>query len=246
MFKEFAGIPLANMLWQIQVTGNTLWTPYTQTSVCIFSILFSKHFLRSWQGEFVLKSRVSLVGDHFPYSCDLTVWCRGDIERRIKMLVTVRDQGVNLHLKLFRILKIQIHLQYSCLHYIQHDLMYLISNDISPEYCASYVTVLCYIFSSLEGKYQNHWQCFQVAAVMLTSLVHLLLRFYFGSETALYKVAMINFFQSFGTKQNLANQNLILKATSCASYNLFLSLLLFLLVEVAGFTIPTLTAVVIT
>ena len=82
---------------------------------------------------------------------------------------------------------------------------------------------------------------------MLTSLVHLLLRFYFGSETALHKVTMTKFFSVIlETKQNLANQNLILKATSCASYNLFLSLLLFLLVEVAGFTIPTLTAVVIT
>ena len=93
------------------------------------------------------------------------------------MLITVRGQGVNLHLKLFRILKIQIHLQYSCLHYIQHDLMHLITNDISPENCASYVTVLCYIFSSLEGKYQNHSQCYQVAAVVLTCLVHLLRRF---------------------------------------------------------------------
>ena len=31
----------------------TILTLYTLTSVCIFSILFSIHFLRCWQGEFV-------------------------------------------------------------------------------------------------------------------------------------------------------------------------------------------------
>ena len=35
---------------------------YTQTSVCIFSILFSIHFLRCWKGEF---SIASFVDDHF-------------------------------------------------------------------------------------------------------------------------------------------------------------------------------------
>ena len=46
-------------------------TLYTLTSVLIFSILISKHFLRSWLGEFVEQSRASLVGDHFLYSHDL-------------------------------------------------------------------------------------------------------------------------------------------------------------------------------
>ena len=52
-------------------------TLYTLTSVCIFSILFSIHFLRGWQGEFVYQSREYLVRDHLLYSHDLTVWCRG-------------------------------------------------------------------------------------------------------------------------------------------------------------------------
>ena len=34
-----------------------LLTHYNLTSVCIFSILFSVHFLRHWWGEFVYKSR---------------------------------------------------------------------------------------------------------------------------------------------------------------------------------------------
>ena len=52
------------------------------TSVCTLSILFSIHFLRCWQGEFVEQSRVSLVGDHFLNSCDPCMWFRGDIVRR--------------------------------------------------------------------------------------------------------------------------------------------------------------------
>ena len=48
-------------------------TLYNLTSVCIFSILFSKHFLQCWQGEFVLQSKASLVGDQFLYSPDLNV-----------------------------------------------------------------------------------------------------------------------------------------------------------------------------
>ena len=43
------------------------------TSVYIFSILLSGHFLRFWQGEFVKQSRASLVGDHLLYSHDLNV-----------------------------------------------------------------------------------------------------------------------------------------------------------------------------
>ena len=54
----------------------------TLTSFYIFSILFSIHFLRCWQGENVSQSRASLVGDHNLYSPDLIVWFRGDIVRR--------------------------------------------------------------------------------------------------------------------------------------------------------------------
>ena len=63
---------------------------YIRTSVCIFSILFPKHMQRCWQGELVSKSRIFLVGDRFFYSCDLNVWSRGDMVRRIKMLVTLK------------------------------------------------------------------------------------------------------------------------------------------------------------
>ena len=69
------------------VKGLTL---YTLTSVCIFSILFSTHFQRGWQGEFVSQSRAALGGDHLLYSHDFHVWFRGDIVRRNQMLVTFR------------------------------------------------------------------------------------------------------------------------------------------------------------
>ena len=36
-----------NLIWRLHLTL------YTLTSVCIFSILFSIHFLRCWEGEFV-------------------------------------------------------------------------------------------------------------------------------------------------------------------------------------------------
>ena len=58
------------------------FTLNTLTSVCIISILFSIHFLWCWQGEFVQRSRASLVGDHFLYSCDLNVSVSGDFVRR--------------------------------------------------------------------------------------------------------------------------------------------------------------------
>ena len=47
------------------LSSNLLLTLYTLTSVCIFSILLSRHFLQCWQEEFVYQSRTSLVGDHF-------------------------------------------------------------------------------------------------------------------------------------------------------------------------------------
>ena len=66
-------------------------TLYSITSVCIFSILLSRHFLRLWQGEFVQQSRASLVGDHFLYSHDLDVWFRADVVWRNWMFVTLRS-----------------------------------------------------------------------------------------------------------------------------------------------------------
>ena len=51
----------------------------TLTSVCIFSSLFSKHFLRCRGGEFFQQSRASLVGGHFLYHPDLNVWFRDDL-----------------------------------------------------------------------------------------------------------------------------------------------------------------------
>ena len=59
---------------------------FTITSVCIFSILFSMHFFRCWQGEFVWQSKASIpvIGDHFLsfwWPLYLTWWVilRGDI-----------------------------------------------------------------------------------------------------------------------------------------------------------------------
>ena len=63
---------------------------YTFTSVCKFSILFSFHFLRCWQEEFVYQSRVSLVDDHFLYSQHLNVWSiRDELMWRNGMPVTL-------------------------------------------------------------------------------------------------------------------------------------------------------------
>ena len=55
---------------------------YTLRSVCIFSILFSIHFPRYWQGDFAEQSRAPVLVDHFHYSRDLNVWFRSDIVRR--------------------------------------------------------------------------------------------------------------------------------------------------------------------
>ena len=73
-------------LWMLQLICLTL---YILTSVCIFSILFSIHFLRCWQGEFVWQSRASLLGDHLPHSHDLHAWSRGDSLRRNYMFITL-------------------------------------------------------------------------------------------------------------------------------------------------------------
>ena len=48
--KSLKKVPQSKQLIQ---SGMVFLTLYTRTSVCIFSILFSIHFLRSWKGEFV-------------------------------------------------------------------------------------------------------------------------------------------------------------------------------------------------
>ena len=73
------------IIWPDVQSAQT-FTLYPLTSVCIFSILFSIHFLRCWRREFVYRSREYLVGDNFLHSHDVTVWYRGDIVRRNKML----------------------------------------------------------------------------------------------------------------------------------------------------------------
>ena len=45
--------------------------------ILIFSILFSIHFLRCCQREFVQQSRTSIIVDHFLFPCDLYVWFTG-------------------------------------------------------------------------------------------------------------------------------------------------------------------------
>ena len=73
------------------LSSHLLLTLYTLTSVCTFSILCSRHFLRCWQEEFVYQSRTSLVGDHF-FIRDHIVWFRGDIVSSTEILVTPRCQ----------------------------------------------------------------------------------------------------------------------------------------------------------
>lgn len=89
--------------------GKTTWQPVsfvlaqfhfgtltlcTLTSVCIFSIPCSIHFLSCSLGEFVQQSRAYLVAGHFLYSCDPRVWFRVDDVTRNWMLVTLRDWRV--------------------------------------------------------------------------------------------------------------------------------------------------------
>ena len=66
-------------------------TLYNLTSVCIFSILFSIHFLRCWQGELVKTPRALLVADHFLHSRNLNNWLKGWIVKGNWYLVTLRD-----------------------------------------------------------------------------------------------------------------------------------------------------------
>ena len=71
-----------------QTANEFCLTLYTMTSVCIFSLLVSIHFLMCLQREFVEQSRGSSVNYHSLYSHDFDVWFMGDIERRNWMLVT--------------------------------------------------------------------------------------------------------------------------------------------------------------
>ena len=54
-------------------------------SVYLFSIVFSIHFLRTWQGEFLNRSRASLVDDHsfilVTLMCDLGVICQSVLDK---------------------------------------------------------------------------------------------------------------------------------------------------------------------
>ena len=68
--------------------SSELKTLYTLTSVCIFSLQLSKHFLRCWKGDFAQQSRASTVGDYLFYPYDLNVWFTGDIVGENLMLIT--------------------------------------------------------------------------------------------------------------------------------------------------------------
>ena len=70
--KEGNMLSFYTQIWKKKV----LLTLYTQTSVCIFSILFSRHFLRCWQGEF---SIASFVGDHFLLIFLVTLVCNSGV-----------------------------------------------------------------------------------------------------------------------------------------------------------------------
>ena len=62
---------------------------YTLKSVWVFSILLSLSISNGTDKEKVYTNQESL-GDHSPYSCDVNVWFRSDIVRRILLLVSLR------------------------------------------------------------------------------------------------------------------------------------------------------------
>ena len=72
-YEENIHVHLKSSYWKIGKGENNF---YALTSACIFSILFSIHFLRCWQGEFHSQSIISLVRDHFLYSHHLNMWFR--------------------------------------------------------------------------------------------------------------------------------------------------------------------------
>ena len=61
----FLHIWICLSLWMTACNHNL--SLYTQTSQYIYSLLFSKHFLRCWQGEFFKQSRASLVGEFISF-----------------------------------------------------------------------------------------------------------------------------------------------------------------------------------
>ena len=88
--RQWEELPIRSLEWDAETfpvslfhfcfcakKSGTQLTLHTLTSEGIFSILFSIHSLRFWQGEFVSESTASLVDDHFLYSSDLSVWLRG-------------------------------------------------------------------------------------------------------------------------------------------------------------------------
>ena len=81
-FLFFTFLQLEGMMLSFMHQSLVVLILYTLTSVCIFSILFSIHFLRRWQGEFVYQSKALSIGDHFLHSHDLNVGFSGDILRR--------------------------------------------------------------------------------------------------------------------------------------------------------------------
>ena len=86
----------AHWIWRLQ-----LFSPLHHNIIMhILHKGFSICFLKWWQGECASQSRESLVGDHFLYSCDLYVWCRGITVRRNSVLVTPRDQRVSFLISL--------------------------------------------------------------------------------------------------------------------------------------------------
>ena len=74
-------------------THRTLWP---LPSMCIFSILFSLHFLWWCQGEFVSQSRASLSKWSFLSFFDLNFWIRDDIVKRNKIIVSFRRERVTV------------------------------------------------------------------------------------------------------------------------------------------------------
>ena len=78
----FIFLQLEGMMLSFMHQSLVVLTLYTLTLVCIFSILFSIHFLKRWHVEFVYQSKALSIGDHFLQSHDLNVGFSGDIVRR--------------------------------------------------------------------------------------------------------------------------------------------------------------------
>ena len=65
---------------------------YTLTSVLIFSLLFSLHFLRCWPEELVKQLTDLSVGDHFLYFHDFIVWFNNDTVSRNQVPIALGGQ----------------------------------------------------------------------------------------------------------------------------------------------------------